>query len=231
MPQAAKWIEFQISGQQQLSQAYATNLVQVESFEKMLHNLDTQLIAIRTRRPRRRTGCTLGRAVIAAAWEYEITSVDDRPITVKKIAKGLILLLIGIYLSRRLSRFVGNRMLPRLGMNNGVSMAVQSIAFYALLTMFGFVSLELANVPITVFAFLGGAVAIGVGFGSQNVLNNFISGLILLAEQPIRVGDLVEVNGLYGTVEKIGARSTRVKTGSEPGNDRPQLQVPGGQRY
>ena len=83
-----------------------------------------------------------------------------------------------------------------------------------LITCFGFVSLELVNVPVTVFTFLGGAVAIGVGFGSQNILNNFISGLILLAEQPIRVGDLVDIGGLCGNVEKIGARSTRVKTGA-----------------
>jgi small-conductance mechanosensitive channel len=211
--EAAKWIDFQISGQQQLSQAYATNLVQVESFEKMLANLESQL-TVETQDAIATDWLQFGKAAIAAAWDYEITSVDDRPITVKKIAKGVILLFIGLYLSRRISRFLGNRMLPRLGMNNGVSMALQSISFYALVTMFGFVALELASVPITVFAFLGGAVAIGVGFGSQNVLNNFISGLILLAEQPIRVGDLVEVNGLYGTVEKIGARSTRVKTGS-----------------
>jgi small-conductance mechanosensitive channel len=211
--EAAKWIDFQISSQQQLSQAYAANLVQVDTFAKMLSRLDQQLTV-------ERKGATasdwlkLAQAGIVAAWDYEITAVDDRPITVKKIAKGIILLLIGLYLSRRISRFFGKRMLPRLGMNNGVATAVQSISFYSLVTMFGFVSLELANVPITVFAFLGGAVAIGVGFGSQNVLNNFISGLILLAEQPIRVGDLVEVNGLYGTVEKIGARSTRVKTGN-----------------
>lgn len=211
--EAAKWIDFQISGQHQLSQAYASNLVQVESFEKMLTNLDLQLSA-EIKDAIATDWLQLGKAAMAAAWDYEITSVDDRPITVKKIAKGLILLFFGIYLSRRISRFFGIRMLPRLGMNSGVSMALQSISFYALVTMFGFVALELASVPITVFAFLGGAVAIGVGFGSQNVLNNFISGLILLAEQPIRVGDLVEVNGLYGTVEKIGARSTRVKTGS-----------------
>jgi small-conductance mechanosensitive channel len=69
-------------------------------------------------------------------------------------------------------------------------------------------------VPLTVFAFLGGALAIGVGFGSQNILNNFISGLIILAERPIRVGDLVEIDGLYGNIQHVGARSTRVKTGS-----------------
>jgi small-conductance mechanosensitive channel len=61
---------------------------------------------------------------------------------------------------------------------------------------------------------LGGAIAIGVGFGSQNVINNFISGLILLAERPVRVGDLVEIDGLQGSIEQIGARSTRLKTGA-----------------
>ena len=55
--------------------------------------------------------------------------------------------------------------------------------------------------------------AIGVGFGSQNVVNNFISGLILLAERPIKLGDLVEMEGVYGNVERIGLRSTRVRTG------------------
>jgi small-conductance mechanosensitive channel len=64
------------------------------------------------------------------------------------------------------------------------------------------------------FTFLGGAIAIGVGFGSQNIVNNFISGLILLAERPIKVGDLIEIDDLYGTVTQIGARSTQIRTGS-----------------
>ena len=61
---------------------------------------------------------------------------------------------------------------------------------------------------------MGGAIAIGVGFGSQKVLNNFISGLILLVEQPIRVGDIIELGTLQGKVEKIGTRSTRIRTPS-----------------
>jgi small-conductance mechanosensitive channel len=96
----------------------------------------------------------------------------------------------------------------------GVTSALQTIAFYTLLVTFSLFSLQLISIPLTVFAFLGGAVAIGVGFGSQNILNNFISGLILLAERPIRVGDLVEIDGLHGNVENIGARSTRVRTGA-----------------
>ncbi len=154
------------------------------------------------------------RGSLRTAWNYEITSVDDRPITIRKVVAGIALMMLGLYISRRLSRLIGRRMLPRIGFDHGAATAIQSISFYLLVTCFAFVSLELINIPITVFTFLGGAVAIGVGFGSQNILNNFISGLILLAERPIRVGDLVDIGGMCGTVEKIGARSTRIKTGA-----------------
>ena len=73
-------------------------------------------------------------------------------------------------------------------------------------------ALRTVNVPLTAFTLLGGAAAIGLGFGSQNVINNFISGLILFAERPIRVGDMIEIDGTYGSVESIGARSTRVRS-------------------
>ena len=152
--------------------------------------------------------------LILMAWNYEITSVEDRPITVGKIIWGTILLLAGIYSARIFSRLLGMRILPRFGLNPGASVAFQSIAFYLMATCFGFFALEIINVPLTVFAFMGGAIAIGIGFGSQNVLNNFISGLIMLAERPIRVGDLVDIDDLNGVIERIGARSTRVKTGS-----------------
>jgi small-conductance mechanosensitive channel len=152
--------------------------------------------------------------VVKSCWQYELTSIDDQPITVGKVLIGLVLILTGYFLSRRISRWLGRRVLPRFGMNEGVSSALQTIAFYLLLAGFGYFTLELLHIPVTIFTFLGGAIAIGVGFGSQNVLNNFISGLILLAERPIRVGDLVEIDGLQGNVEEIGARSTRVKTGS-----------------
>ena len=93
-------------------------------------------------------------------------------------------------------------------------MAVQTIAFYLLVTICGFLTLDMLSIPLTVFTFLGGAAAIAVGFGSQNILNNFISGLIILGEQPIRIGDLVEIDGLHANIEHIGPRSTRVRTGS-----------------
>jgi len=82
-----------------------------------------------------------------------------------------------------------------------------------LLIGFCLAALRYANVPLTVFTFLGGAIAIGIGFGSQNILNNFISGLILLAERPIKVGDLILIDEIHGNVTVIGARSTQIRTG------------------
>jgi len=209
----APWIERQVQDVQRLNQILGEQVTRIDAVQRLLRKtlaeLDEQLTPhsgedwlASTWQPLR------------TCWQYELTSIDDQPITVGKIVVGIVLLLIGYMLSRRASRLLGGRVLPRFGMNEGVASALQSITFYLLLATFVFFTLELLHIPVTVFAFLGGAIAIGVGFGSQNVLNNFISGLILLAERPIRVGDVVEIDGLQGNVEQIGARSTRVKTGS-----------------
>jgi len=71
--------------------------------------------------------------------------------------------------------------------------------------------LDVLSVPLTAFAFLSGAIAIGVGFGAQNIINNFISGWILMWERPIRIGDFLEVDGTRGSVEAINTRSTRIR--------------------
>lgn len=152
--------------------------------------------------------------IIKDWWSYEVLVVDDRPITIGKIFTAVLMLFGGWILSRRLSRMLGKRMLPRFGIHDGASLALQTIAFYTMTIICGFITLDMLNIPLTVFTFLGGAAAIAVGFGSQNILNNFISGLIILGEQPVRVGDLVEIDGLHANIEHIGTRSTRVRTGS-----------------
>ncbi|MFO0903850.1 MAG: mechanosensitive ion channel [Pirellulales bacterium] len=149
----------------------------------------------------------------SSVWNYELLAVGDQAITVSKITRGGCGFIAGLFIAAVVSRLLGRRVLPRVGLNHGASEALRTLCFYSLCLLFGVLSLELAHVPLTAFTFMGGAVAIGVGFGSQNILNNFISGLILLAEQPIRVGDLLELGAVHGTVERIGARSTTIRTG------------------
>ena len=150
---------------------------------------------------------------LVAFWNYELFNIDDKPITVRKIIVAIVLFVFAFWLARRFSERVAQRVLPRFGLKTGETAAFQSLIFYVLLIFFTLFVLELVHVPLTIFTILGGAVAIGVGFGSQNIMNNFISGIILLIERPIRVGDLVEIEGQQGRVQQIGARSTRIITG------------------
>ena len=151
---------------------------------------------------------------IATGWEYEIATIDDEPITIRKIVFGCLLLLCGYFISRAVASMVAHRLLPKFGLSEAGASVFRTVLFYVLLTVLVFVTLDIVSVPMTVFTFLGGAVAIGLGFGCQNLINNFISGLILLVERPIRVGDLVNVDGIDANVINIGARSTTVRTGA-----------------
>jgi len=92
-----------------------------------------------------------------------------------------------------------------------VAYTIKRIAFLTLFVLVILTALSLLGVPLTAFAFATGAIAIGVGFGAQNIINNFISGWILMAERPIRIGDFIEIDNAMGTVELIGTRSTRIR--------------------
>ena len=114
-----------------------------------------------------------------------------------------------LLLSAILARGIGRR-LARGRVGPTAATIAQKVIFYTLLVIVVLTMFRRMQVPLTMFAFLGGAVAIGVGFGAQNIINNFISGWILIAERPVRLGDLVEVEGRIGRVEKIGARCTHI---------------------
>ncbi|MDR2337513.1 MAG: mechanosensitive ion channel [Deltaproteobacteria bacterium] len=136
--------------------------------------------------------------------------IDDSPLTLKKIILALILLALGWVISKWISRNVAQRLLLKFGISAGEASAFKMLFFYILLVLWVFIVLNFVHVPLTIFTVLGGVVAIGVGFGSQNIMNNFISGLILLLERPIRVGDIIEIEDKSGKVVQIGARSTKI---------------------
>lgn len=147
---------------------------------------------------------------IISVWRYKIFM----DVTVEKLSIGLILLFISFVAAKRISSWFASRVLGRLGIAKNNAATIQTIAYYALMAAFTLSTLGALGVPVTIFSFFGGALAVGIGFGSQNIVNNFISGLILLAERPIRVGDVIQIDGATGRVTEIGARSTRITTGA-----------------
>lgn len=125
----------------------------------------------------------------------------------------LIILLLGVFFSSRaLSEWIKQRLLMRLGFDTGTRETIAALIGYVLAALGFVIVLQTAGLDLSSLAVLAGVLGIGLGFGFQNLVSNFVSGLTLLFEQPIRVGDFVEVSGLLGTVEKISIRSTIVRT-------------------
>lgn len=144
-------------------------------------------------------------------WHYQVITSGDRSIEVSQIVIAMGILLVGLVVAKRVTRGIGQRLTRHKRFDHTASLIVEKILFYTLIVIVVLYTLHVINVPLTMFAFLGGAVAIGLGFGAQAIVNNFISGLILMLEQPIRVRDLIEIDDHLGVVEEIGARCTRVR--------------------
>ena len=134
----------------------------------------------------------------------------------------LIALLIGVFwLSSRTKRFLFNRFLARSGLDRALQHAIAQIVGYIVLIVGILIVLDNAGIHLGALTVFAGAVGVGVGFGLQNIASNFISGLVILAERPITLGDRVEVAGIAGQVERIRARSTVIRT-----NDNIMMIVP-----
>lgn len=121
-----------------------------------------------------------------------------------------LLLVIGYLASKLVERLIERR-LAQTSVTADAAYALKRLSFYALLVTVVMLALSLLQIPLTAFAFISGAIAIGVGFGAQNIINNFISGWILMFERPVRIGDFIELDDQKGVVETIGNRSTRIR--------------------
>ncbi|MCL7487238.1 MAG: mechanosensitive ion channel [Desulfobulbaceae bacterium] len=148
----------------------------------------------------------------ASIWSYEIVAVDGYSVTLGKIITALAIFLAGILISRRITRNIHANLRRRGTMSESAAAVTEKLIHYFLILIIVLFAMRIVNIPLTAFAYLGGAVAIGVGFGAQKLLGNFISGFILMAEQPVKVGDLVQMNEQLGWIEDIGTRATMVRT-------------------
>src|SRR3989449_2422060 len=125
----------------------------------------------------------------------------------------LVALLVGVFwFSSGTKRFLFNRLLAQSGLDRSLQYAIAQVVSNIVLVVGIFIVLENTGVHLAALAVFAGAVGVGVGFGLQNIASNFISGLVILAERPITIGDRVEVAGVTGQVELIRARSTVIRT-------------------
>jgi small-conductance mechanosensitive channel len=120
---------------------------------------------------------------------------------------------IAFTLSRFLRFVLAEDVLPRVSLPRGVPAAISTGVHYVILLVGFTLAIGAAGIDLSRFSLLAGAFGVGIGFGLQNVVNNFVSGLILLFERPVQTGDTIEIGPLTGEVQRIGIRSSTVRTG------------------
>jgi len=137
---------------------------------------------------------------------------EKTPITLEGIFYFLIAILLLFYITDKFQKKVVHKILVKSNIDLGVSESIGTIFRYIAITIGLFVIIQTAGIDLTALGFIAGALSVGIGFGLQGITNNFISGLIILFERPVKVGDRIDVGEISGDVVRIAARATTVIT-------------------
>jgi potassium efflux system protein len=142
-------------------------------------------------------------------YEYNF---GESSLSVKMVLLIVLILYITVLISWVIQAFADSQIMTPKKMDRGIKESLKRLVHYTLFT-FGFlVAVSVAGLDLQKFTILAGALGVGIGFGLQNIVNNFVSGLILLFERPVKVGDIININQDWGTISKIGLRSTVCQT-------------------
>jgi small-conductance mechanosensitive channel len=155
------------------------------------------------------TVTAINAAGIPLAWNTPLPGIS---LSLTQIFLLIALLIAVFWISSRTKRFLFTRLLANSGLDRSLQYAIAQIVANIVLIVGIFVVLENTGIHLGALTVFAGAVGVGVGFGLQNIASNFISGLVILAERPITIGDRVEVAGIAGQVQQIRARSTVIRT-------------------
>ncbi len=158
-----------------------------------------------------------------STWDWILEVADNKwklgtiEISLGAIFSFIIILVIAFFLARVVQVILTTEIFSRLKLPRGVPGAISALARYFIIGLGFFMAISAIGVDLGKFGLLAGAMGVGLGFGLRNIIENFVSGLIIIFERPIEIGDTVEVGDVFGNVERIGIRSSTVQTfdGSE----------------
>lgn len=145
-------------------------------------------------------------------WNHSLFQLGDNSISLGNLIFGIIFFFFAFRLNKLFRPKTDSYIDQMFKLDFSTRHTVMTIIEYFVLFLILLFSLSIIGIPLTAFTFIGGTLAIGIGFGSQNLINNFISGFVLMGERTTKIGDIIEIEGNTGTVEKIGFRSTVIKT-------------------
>ena len=155
------------------------------------------------------TGSTLGKLGVSIDQGWELGSILLKP---RDIVRGILIFTALVVITGWIKRWIDRRWLQRIVIERGARDAILTLFGYVAFVLAILIALTTANVNLTGLAVVSAALAVGLGFGLQEIANNFVSGLILLFERPIRAGDFVSVGEVEGFVRRIRIRATEIET-------------------
>jgi small-conductance mechanosensitive channel len=154
-------------------------------------------------------------------FDFPLFTFGGKPFTILSLIVFLALLALLLVVAGRLQRLLADRWLMRTHLDRGMRQAVASIIRYVFLVTGFLVIVQAFGINLTTLNVLAGAIGVGIGFGTQNIIQNWVSGIIVMFERPVRVGDRIQVAGVEGDITEIGARRTTIV-----GNDNRAVIVP-----
>jgi len=152
---------------------------------------------------------------------FPVTQIGTTELTLWSVVYFLILVFLLFYITAKIRKWAVYTLLAKSSIDIGVRIAVGTILRYIILAIGFIVILQTIGMDLSAVTVLAGALGVGIGFGLQNITNNFVSGIIILFERPIKVGDRIEVGDVSGDVTSISMRSTTIRT-----NDNISIIVP-----
>jgi small-conductance mechanosensitive channel len=156
-------------------------------------------------------------------WAFEVMTFEEKveidgetltgkiPVTLGMLLRALLFFLIGYWIAARIANRIQAGLVTRGHIAEAQAKTLRNWAMIVVGVFLAIGTLAFLKIPLTVFAFFGGALAIGLGFGTQTLIKNFISGIIVLAERKVRVGDILDVDGIIGTVVEVNTRSSVIR--------------------
>jgi small-conductance mechanosensitive channel len=144
--------------------------------------------------------------------EYPLVHVNQKPLTIMSILLGVIILLIFVLISRGLRKLLKSRLFDKHHLDEGIQLVILKLTHYLLMGLGIIIAVQSIGLNLTSLAVVFGLLSVGIGFGLQNVAANFVSGLIILFERPIKIGDRITIGDVWGDVVNINLRATLIRT-------------------
>lgn len=164
---------------------------------------------------------------VKRVWNFEVMSFENKvevdgqtitgklPVTLGMLLRALLFFVVGYWIASHVANRIQHGIVSRGHIAEPQARTLRNWAMIVVGVGLVLGTLSFLKIPLTVFAFFGGALAIGIGFGTQTLIKNFISGIIVLAERKVRVGDILDVDGIVGTVTEVNTRSSIIRSADD----------------